>query len=114
MNEKCIESCNPKRDMSGLQMKHRMDLADLPRFPLDDFLNKMTADERKTIMAIYTAKIVDHLKGIENVPESKRNITYRRNPNNSNGRPLPPHLKIEDIFTLPAKDPADSQTGEEH
>lgn len=38
---------------------------DLPTFPMDEFLKRMTPDERKAIMAVYTAKIVDHLQGKE-------------------------------------------------
>jgi hypothetical protein len=63
LNDVCMEKCNPARDMSAFEPKKGVSVPDLPPFPLDDFVKAMTGDERKVIMAYYTAKIVDFLQG---------------------------------------------------
>src|SRR5688500_3059143 len=68
MSEICIEQCAISRDCSGFKLKRGVDLPSMPRFPLDQFLGSMTADERKTIMAVYTAKTIDHLQGYKDEP----------------------------------------------
>lgn len=63
MNDVCVENCAIKRDCSGFLPKENLDLADMPRFPRT---NEMTREEKFTSVTIYLAKVVDHLKGIEN------------------------------------------------
>jgi hypothetical protein len=81
MGEICCEGCALKRDMSAFELKKGVELPDLPPFPLDDFLHTMTADERKTIMAVYMAKTVDFIQG--------RKVLHNDYPSNFPGRPLP-------------------------
>ena len=64
MNEICVENCAIKRDCSGFEPKPDLKLSDMPRFPLRESVG-MSKEERFTSVAIYIAKIVDHLNGIE-------------------------------------------------
>jgi hypothetical protein len=110
MNEVCIESCNPARDTSGFEMKKGMDLPDLPRFPLDEFLNSMTAEERKTIMAVYMAKTTDYLQGVRDEPR----IIKRSNPNHSRTFTIPENLQGETILFSAKEEVASLEVGPEH
>ena len=62
MNEICVENCAIKRDCSGFDAKPNLTLADMPRFPSTE---GMSREEKFTSVTIYLAKVVDHLKGIE-------------------------------------------------
>src|SRR5215216_523840 len=66
MSEVCIEHCAIKRDCSGFDPKPNIKLDDMPRFPNTE---AMTRDEKFTSVTIYLSKVVDHLKGIEDVPQ---------------------------------------------
>ena len=66
MNEMCIEHCAIKRDTSYCEPKPDLKLSDMPRFPNTE---GMSREEKFTSVTVYLAKVVDHLKGIENEPE---------------------------------------------
>lgn len=63
MNDICVEHCAIKRDTSGFVPKPDLTLDEMPRFPKTE---GMTREEKFTSVTIYLAKVVDHLKGIEN------------------------------------------------
>ena len=65
MNEICIEACAVKRDCSAFEEKPNLKLVDMPRFPKTE---GMTREEKFTSVTVYLAKVVDHLKGIEDEP----------------------------------------------
>ncbi len=65
MNEICIESCNPKGDCSGFEVKPNLTLDDMPPFPETKDMSK---EEKFTSVTIYLSKVVDHLQGIEDEP----------------------------------------------
>lgn len=50
-NELCAESCAIKRNCEAFEIKP--ELTELPVFPLQEFLNEMTAGERMTVVAIH-------------------------------------------------------------
>jgi len=64
MNEICIEDCAIKRDCSAFEPKPNLKLGDMPHFPLKESVN-MTKEEKFASVTIYLAKVVDHLKGVE-------------------------------------------------
>jgi hypothetical protein len=68
MSEVCMEHCAIERDCSGFEPKPNLNLGDMPRFPLKASSN-MTKDEKFTAVTVYLAKVVDHLKGIEDEPQ---------------------------------------------
>lgn len=63
MNDICVEHCAIKRDTSGFVPKPDLTLDEMPRFPKTE---GMTREEKFTSVTIYLAKVVDHIKGIEN------------------------------------------------
>ena len=67
MNEVCIEHCAIERDCSGFDPKPNLKLEDMPRFPLKGSAN-MTKEEKFTSVIVYLAKVVDHLKGVDDEP----------------------------------------------
>jgi len=48
-------------------LKRGISLIDMPRFPIDT-ISQMTREEKFTSVAVYVAKTVDHLKGVEDEP----------------------------------------------
>ena len=62
MNEKCFEECAPARDYSWFEVRKCTRLEDLPRFPLKQW-DEMPAKVRSKVIAVYIAKIFDHLVG---------------------------------------------------
>ena len=68
MNEGCVEHCAPTRNTSFFVLKEAINLEDLPRFPQEAWQHRMTGKERQAIAGLYLKVIVDHLKGIRNVP----------------------------------------------
>ena len=96
MNELCIERCVIQRDCSGFDPKPNLKLDDMPRFPLKASVN-MTREEKFTVVTIYLAIVVDHLKGVDN-----GNYTYpipRPNTDRTRSSPLPENLKVEDLLS---------------
>lgn len=89
MNEVCVERCAPARDTSWFEPRAGVTLADLPRFPFRDWQKEMTREERGTSIAYYTAKMVDHLQGVEDVGE----IVYR-----AGSRRVPATLKEQAVL----------------
>jgi hypothetical protein len=73
MSEVCIEHCAIKRDCSNFNPKPNLKLDDMPRFPIRASAS-MTKEEKFTSVAVYLAKVVDHLKGVED-PEQ---FNFRR------------------------------------
>ena len=92
LNDLCIEKCD---DMSEFEMKKGMDLADLPRFPLDEFLKTMSAEERKIIMAVYMAKTADYLQGYKN---DYQPIIRRPNTHSQASSGIPTAIESKDLL----------------
>jgi hypothetical protein len=74
MTDDCCDGCAITRNMSAFKLKKGVELSDLPPFPLDDFIEAMTPNERKVIMAVYMAKAVDFIQGRKELP----NVYQRR------------------------------------
>ncbi len=91
-NEICIEDCSAHRDAKHFEPKEGMNIEDMPRFPLDDFLHKMTPDERKACVGIYTSRLVDNAQGVRH-EQSYRPI---RRPNSNGSRTSPLSENIEE------------------
>jgi len=78
MNEICIESCNPKGDCSGFEVKPNLTLDDMPPFPETKDMSK---EEKFTSVTIYLSKVIDHLQGIEDerygsfFPKAERKVS---------------------------------------
>lgn len=67
----------------------------MPRFPIDE-IGKMTKEEKFTSVAVYIAKTVDHLKGIDDEPKS---TPFKRpNHDRSTGSTLSSNLQSEDLL----------------
>jgi hypothetical protein len=64
MTDICFESCWPEGDTSHFVMKEGLNIDDLPSFPWREFTTEMTVKDRQTAIAVYTAILVDHVKGI--------------------------------------------------
>ena len=64
MNEICVEDCAVKRDCSAFELKPKLKLEDMPRFPLKES-GSMTKEEKFTSVTVYLAKVIDHLQGNE-------------------------------------------------
>jgi len=95
MNEICIEQCAVDKDCSGFDLKPNLKLEDMPRFPLKVSAD-MTKEEKFTSVTIYLAKVVDHLKGVEN--GQPYHPVPRPNPYRSRSSQLPENLKGEDLL----------------
>ncbi len=95
MNEVCVEHCALKRDCSGFVLKPGLNLIDLPRFPIEH-ISEMTKEEKFTSVAIYVAKIVDHLKGVEDEPSYPP--LRRPNHDSSTSCQISPNLEVEDLL----------------
>ena len=67
MSEVCIEDCATERDCSGFDPRPNLKLEDMPRFPLKGSAI-MTKEEKFTSVTVYLAKVVDHLKGVDDEP----------------------------------------------
>ena len=96
MSEACIEHCAIKRDCSGFALKPGLNLIDLPRFPIDS-ISQMTKEEKFTSVAVYVAKTVDHLKGVEDEPSYPP--LRRPNHDRSTSSSLPANLEVEDLLS---------------
>jgi hypothetical protein len=92
MNEKCIEECAIKKDCSGFSLMKYLKVEDMQRFPKTA---GMTKEERFIVVCAYLAKIVDHLKGVEddNAYPIRRPHTHR-----APGRNLPANIQIKDLL----------------
>ena len=66
MNEVCVERCAINRDTSAFEPKPDLKLSDMPRFPKTEGMSK---EEKFTSVTVYLAKVIDHLKGIEDGSE---------------------------------------------
>jgi len=68
----------------------------MPRFPIDN-ISEMTKEEKFTSVAVYVAKTVDHLKGVQDDPE----LTPVRRPNydSSSSSNIPANLEVEDLLS---------------
>ena len=110
MNEICIESCAVKRDCSGFELKPGINLIDMPRFPIYEIAS-MTKEEKFISVAVYVAKTVDHLKGVQD--ESKSSPLRRPNHDSSTGSEVSSNLKVEDLLPDLAAGIASLEIGEE-
>ena len=83
MNEVCVENCAIKRDCSAFEPKPDLKLSEMPRFPLKESA-RMTKEEKFTSVTVYLAKVVDHLKGIEDesgfviYPRASRTVSIEK------------------------------------
>jgi hypothetical protein len=96
MNERCIEDCAVRRDCSGFEMKPGVSLIDIPRFPIDA-IGEMTREEKFTSVAVYIAKTVDYLKGVQDEPNYPP--LRRSDHDSSTSSQVPPDLKVEDLLS---------------
>jgi hypothetical protein len=110
MNEKCVEDCALRRDCSGFDLKPGINLIDMPRFPIDQ-IGSMTKEERFTSVAVYVAKTVDHIKGVQDEP--KYPPLRRSNHDSSASCQISPNLKVEDVLPDLAAGVASLEVGEE-
>ncbi len=95
MNEICVESCALKRDASAFEPKPNLTIEDMPRFPMRD-TKGMTKEEKFAVVALYLAKVVDHLKGIEN--EHGTFVVRRPHFDGASGSGVPANLQGEDLL----------------
>ena len=95
MNEVCVEHCAIVRDCSGFEMKPGINLIDMPRFPIAQ-IGSMTKEEKFTSVAVYVAKTVDHLKGVQDEPTTRP--LRRPNHDSSTSSEVPANLKVEDLL----------------
>jgi hypothetical protein len=65
LTDVCLEACARARDYRAFELKKGVTLLTMPRFPLKEFTEEMHPRARQVIVAIYLAKIVDFLQGIE-------------------------------------------------
>ena len=110
MTERCIEECAVKRDCSGFELKPGINLIDMPRFPIDQ-IGEMTREEKFVSVAVYIAKTVDHLKGIQDEP--KYPPLRRPDLESSTGSQVPADLKVEDLLSNFTKTVSPLPDGEE-
>ena len=64
MTDLCLENCALERKGRWFELRKDLSIQDMPRFPIDEFVNDMTADERKIILGSYTAKLVEQAQGV--------------------------------------------------
>lgn len=62
-NQACVEICAPRHDSSWFSSKKEISLLSMTRFPLREWMEVMTKEERATSIVIYLAKVVDILQG---------------------------------------------------
>ena len=99
MNDMCFELCTPAGDYSSFELLKGVNLEEMPRFPLEDFVNGMPAKVRGIVVAVYLSKIVDQLQG--RVEHERHNIHRPR------GRRVPQNIQIQDILPcIQETDPA--------
>ncbi len=110
MNEKCIEDCAIQRDCSGFELKPGINLIDMPRFPIGE-IGSMTKEEKFTSVAVYIAKTVDHLHGVQDEPICSP--LRRPDHDSSTGCQIPSNLKGEDLLPDLAAGVASLEIGEE-
>jgi hypothetical protein len=110
MNEVCIEHCAIVRNCSGFELKPGINLIDMPRFPIDQ-IGEMTKEEKFTSVAVYVAKTVDHLKGVQDEPTTRP--LRRPNHDSSTSSEVPANLKVEDLLPDLAAGAASLEVGEE-
>lgn len=82
----------------------------MPRFPIDQ-IAEMTKEEKFTSVAVYIAKTVDHLKGIQDEPKST--LIRRPHYDGSTGSQVPTNLQVEDLLPDLAAGIASLEVGEE-
>ena len=110
MSEVCVEHCAVKRDCSGFVLKPGLNLIDLPRFPIEH-ISEMTKEEKFTSVAVYIAKTVDHLKGVEDEPSFSP--LRRPNPDSYPSGQVPADLQVEDLLPDLTKAATSLEVGEE-
>ena len=109
MNEKCVEDCAVKRDCSGFELKPGISFIDMPRFPINE-IGSMTKEEKYISVAVYIAKTVDHLQGVQDEP--KYPSIRRSNHDSSTSCQVSTNLKVEDILPDLAAGAASLEVGE--
>ena len=58
----CIEDCAIAKDCRHFKLKRGIQLEQLARFPLEEFLNEMPPHARQIVIGIYMSKISDYLQ----------------------------------------------------
>jgi hypothetical protein len=64
MSQVCVEDCAVKRDTSWFELKHGINMENIPRYPIEE-TKEMTKEEKFTSVTVYLRKVVDHLKGVD-------------------------------------------------
>ena len=90
MNDSCMEVCTPAGDYSSFELRKGVNIEEMPRFPLEDFMNGMPAKVRGIVVAVYLSKIVDQLQGRV---EHERHDIYR-----PRGSGVPENIQIQDLL----------------
>jgi hypothetical protein len=97
MNDICLEECAPAKDYSHFELK-KINLEDMPAFPLEDFTNGMSPRVRGIVLAVYITKIVDALQG---------RVEYGRVIDRPRGVRIPDLIKVNGLLDDSAEgDPA--------
>lgn len=65
LTEVCMEHCAIKRDGSWFDPRDDIEIMDLPRFPLKEFVQEMGPKERTLAIGLYTSLMVDQAQGRE-------------------------------------------------
>ncbi len=112
MSDVCVEKCALKRDTSGFKPKPDLRLEDMPRFPLEES-STMTREEKFVLVAVYLAKVVDHLQGVDS--QKVFNPPYRRqNIHSTSSDKSFGSVKVEDLLAIATTSepvPEDSASG---
>lgn len=100
MTDVCVSHCALKRDASALSIKPDLKLEDMPRFPLEE-TKTMTREEKFASVTIYLAKVVDHLKGIED--EHATLFIRRHHLNRKAGSGVSTIVQIKSLLSSPTE-----------
>lgn len=110
MTDLCLESCALERKGRWFELRKDLSIADMPRFPIDEFVNDMTADERKIILGSYTAKLVDQAQGV--IYESR--FVQRPRINDPRSQPISKDQQKQDLLPLQSEEVSPLSSTEEH
>jgi len=94
MTDLCLENCALERKGRWFQLKNDLSIQDMPRFPINEFVDDMTPDERKIILGSYTAKLVDQAQGVIYEPR----FIQRPRLHNSPSSQVPTNLQVQSVL----------------
>jgi hypothetical protein len=102
----CMEGCALKRDASRFSPKEEFALTDLPPFPLKEWQEDLTQQERQAVAGVYLAKMVDHIQG--RVPDVWTRNT-RPDPDGSRDCRISPNVQVESLRNDPEEGDSPSE-----